>query len=203
MTTAADIAEERRLPAREEIAAMLSTYFVGPFSDDVVARLHAEVARVLGDPPLHAGMARSFEPGNGGRGFGCAWREDLAFGRTRPRSIDLAAWIAWSQPGYPPARPYCPDAYAGSWIDRESGAHWTLEADGTFSAPGTPFAERIRWCVHRQGDKPDDASVWLADELAIAVKRLVVARLTPTELQLNPASGPTVRLERDVSSARA
>jgi len=53
------------------------------------------------------------------------------------------------------------------------------------------------------GDRPDDASVWLADELDIAVKRLVVVRLTPTELQLDPTSGPTVRLERAVSSARA
>jgi len=122
---------------------MLWTYFVGPITDAVIDKLHAEVTSVLGEPPLHAGMIRGFDPGNGGKGFGCAWREDLAFGRGRPRSIDLAAWIAWSQPGYPPARPYCPAAFVGSWLQREASsptpARWTLEPDGTFAAPDTPY----------------------------------------------------------------
>jgi len=172
MTTAADIAEERRLPEPSEIEAMLTRYFEGPIGADVVAKLHAEVARVLADPPLHGGMARGFLPSNGGRAFGRAWREDLSFQRTSPRSIDLAAWIAWSQPGYPRARPYCPDGYVGTWI------------------------HRISWCAHRQGTKANDASLWLEDDIGVAVKRLVVVRLTATELQLEPTSPPIFRLER-------
>ena len=198
--TAEDIDEERRVPERAEIAAMLAKYFVGPIGDDVVTKLHAEVTRVLADAPLRRGMARGFLPSNGGRGFGCAWREELAFQRTQPRSIDLAAWIAWSQPGYPRARPYCPDAYVGTWIQREPASatppRWTLDHDGTFSAPGTPFAQQVTWCVHRQGTKPDDASVWLADKSAVAVKRLLVLRLAPTELHLQPGTPPNFRLER-------
>ena len=199
-TTVADILEQRRLPEHDEIAAMLSKYFVGPITDDVVTKLRAEVERVLADPALHAGMARGFHPGNGGRGFGCAWREELAFRRTDPRSIDLAAWIAWSQPGYPPARPFCPDAYAGTWIQREPmtspPARWVLERDGRFSAPATSFATRTSWCVHRQGTAIDDASVWLADNARVGFKRLVVLGLSPSELTLEPATPPTIRLER-------
>ena len=197
--TAADIAEERRIPERSELEAMLVKYFVGPIGQDVVAKLHAEVVRVLGDPPLHAGMARGFLPSNGGRGFGCAWREELAFQRTTPRSIDLAAWIAWSQGGYPRARPYCPDAFAGTWIQREpaaNAARWTLDRDGSFSAPGTPFANRVTWCVHRQGSKPDDASLWLGEPAGVGIKRLLVLRLTATELQLEPSAPPKILLER-------
>jgi hypothetical protein len=200
MTTAADIAEERRLPEPSEIEAMLTRYFEGPVGADVVAKLHAEVARVLADPPLHGGMARGFLPSNGGRAFGRAWREDLSFQRTSPRSIDLAAWIAWSQSGYPRARPYCPEGYVGTWIQHEPAAdpapRWTLGRDGAFSAPGTPYANRISWCAHRQGTKANDASLWLEDDIGVAVKRLVVVRLTATELQLEPTSPPIFRLER-------
>ena len=196
MTTVADILEERRVPEREEIAAMLAKYFVSPIADEVVAKLHAEVARVLADPPLHAGMSRSFEPGNGGRGFGCAWREEQAFGRTRPRSIDLAAWIAWSQPGYPASRPYCPDAYVGTWSERASAVRWTLDRDGTFAAPGSLFATCTRWCVHRQGAELYEASVWLTDDVGVRLERLNVKRLTPAELHLQPTSSALIQLER-------
>lgn len=179
---------------------MLAKYFVGPITDDVVTKVREEVERVLADPLLHAGMARGFHPGNGGRGFGCAWREELAFRRTEPRSIDLAAWIAWSQPGYPPARPFCPDAYAGTWIQREptsaTPVAWVLGHDGTFSAAGTDFATYIRWCLHRQGADLDEASMWLTDDRGVRVERLNVKRLTPTELRLKPTLAPTIHLDR-------
>jgi hypothetical protein len=50
--------------------------------------------------------------------------------------------------------------------------------------------------VHRQGTKPDDASLWLADKSAVGVKRLLVLRLAPTELYLQPGTPPNFRLER-------
>ncbi|HEY1959880.1 MAG TPA: hypothetical protein VGH28_29935 [Polyangiaceae bacterium] len=197
----AEIAEERRIHEPSELEAMLTKYFIGPIGADVIARLGAEVARVLADPALHAGMARGFLPSNGRRGFGCAWREELAFQRTDPRVIDLAAWIAWAETGYPRARPYCPEAFAGTWIQREpaspSAPRWTLGRDGAFSAPGTPFASRITWCVHRHGTKLDDASIWLADATGVGFKRLLVLRVASTELVLEPTTPPVVRLERE------
>jgi len=175
---------------------MLTSYFEGPIGADVVAKLHAEVARVLADPPLHAGMMSAFLPSNNGRAY--AWREDLSFQRTSPRSIDLAAWIAWSRPGYPRVRPYCPDGYVGTWIQREPAAdpapRWTFGRDGAFSAPGSPYANRISWRVHRQGTKGN--ALWLDDDFGVAAKRLVVVRLTATELHLQPTSPAMFRLER-------
>ena len=200
MTTIEDVLEQRRIPEPSEVRAILDTYFVGPITDEIVAKLHDMVARVLADPALRGGEARGSEPGNGGLGFGRAWREELSYGRMYPRSIDLTAFIAWSHTGYPPAPPYCPDAFAGRWIQREPKTSepvvWVLEGDGRFSAPGTPFADRITWCVHRQGVRPDEASVWLEDKLRIAEKRLLVRRITPTELHLSPTSDPDVHLER-------
>jgi hypothetical protein len=188
------------VPGIAEIAAMLDKYFIGPISDDVVAKLHDEVARVLADPPSRAGRASSFLPSNGGLGFGRAWREELSYGLTTPRPIDLAAFIAWATKGYPPARPYCPDAFVGTWIQREPSApsppRWTFERDGGFAAPDTPFASRIYWCVHRQGDKPSDASVWLEDKLRMGPKRLLVLELGARQLNLQPGAGAIVRLER-------
>ena len=199
MTTVEQILDQRRLPTRHEIAALLTKYFVGTVTEEIVTKLREEVAHVLADPPLHAGMARGFDPTNGGRGFGCAWREELAFDHSEPSALELAAWIAWSQPGYLPARPYCPDAFVGTWTQTQPEPHsprWTLERDGAFSAPGTLFADRVGWCVHRTGSKPDDVSLWLSDKLNIAVKRLVVWNLTAKELQLKPTTGPMIILER-------
>jgi hypothetical protein len=71
-----------------------------------------------------------------------------------------------------------------------------LERDGRFSAPSTPFTDRVSWCLHRQGTDIDEASVWLIDETGGSVLRLNVKRLTPTELHLKPPTSSTVRLER-------
>lgn len=191
-----DIDEQRRIPERSEIAAMLEKYFVGPVADDVVSKLHDEATTVLTDPAFRAGVASSFHPGNGGRGFGCAWREDLAFDRIDPRSIDVAAWIAWSQPGYPAPKPYCPDAFAGSWIQGESPSpgRWELHRDGRFSGPAS--FDQPGWCVHRRGSELDKSSLWLVDKRGNVVKRLVVTRLAPNELDLDTTSGVPIRLVR-------
>ena len=66
---------------------------------------------------------------------------------------------------------------------------------GWFPAPGTPFAARIRWCVHRQGDRPR-RGVAVADETDVGVKRLLVLRLTPSELHLEPGTPPQIQFER-------
>jgi hypothetical protein len=197
------IGEQRGVPVRAEIATLLETYFVGPIGDDAIDKLHAEVARILTDPALRGGVVRSYAPNNGGLGFGCAWREELAFRRTTPRSIDLAAFIAWSHKGFPPARPYCPDVFVGRWLQRDETAPapmlWTLGADGAFSAAGTAFDGRKRWCFHRQSEDANDGSIWLDDRHSGTHKRLLVLHVTATELALQPTSGPALRLERSTS----
>lgn len=197
---AAAIREQRRIPERAEIADLLQRYFVGPIGDDAIDKLHAEVARILADPALRGGELRSYAPNNGGLGFGCAWREELAFQRTTPRSIDLAAFIAWSHKGYPAARPYCPASFAGRWLQREPAAtspvHWTLDADGTFSAPGSAFEGRARWCFHRNSERANDGAIWLDDRHSGTHKKLLVQRVTATELELQTTTPSTIRLER-------
>jgi len=198
--TAEAIREQRRIPKRTEIAELLHKYFVAPIGDDVIDKLHAEVARILADAPLRGGVIRSYAPNNGGLGFGCAWREDTAFQRTIARSVDLAAFIAWSNKGYPRAKLYCPEAYVGRWLQREpttsAPVYWTLDGDGAFSAPGSAFEGRKQWCFHRHTESPHDGVIWLDDRHSGTHKSLLVRRSTPTELELQPTSPPNVRLER-------
>src|SRR5262245_26929777 len=77
-----DIREERRVPSQAEVKAILETYFIGIITDEIASKLTDYVARVIADPPLHAGEVSKFHPGNGRRGFGRAWREQLAFSRS-------------------------------------------------------------------------------------------------------------------------
>lgn len=181
-----DIEEERRILEPGEVKTMLETYFVGPITDEVASDLAEYVARVLADPPLHAGEISKFRPDNGGRGFGRAWREHLAYGRTYPRSIDLAAWLAASSEGYPAPKPYCPAVYIGKWEQREpDGAAaytWTFDAGGRFHTDEPLCSDRDRWCVHRQGPgpRPRGDVIWLDDDLGIAHDSVLVIDLEPT-----------------------
>ena len=193
-----DIGEERRPFHPGEVRAMLEAYFAGPITDDVVDRLTAQVAAVLADPALHAGEIAKFHPGNGGRGFGRAWRELAAHGRTSPRSIDLAAWLAASSSGYPSPLPHCPDVYIGRWRQRPGAVHlWELGAGGQFRTDDPIASARDRWCVHRQGDGPRGDAIWLDDELGISHDSLLVIDVGPSSLTVQPvAADSPIELER-------
>jgi len=186
-----DIEEERRILGPDEVRAMLEANFVGPITDDAVERLTEHVARVLADPALHAGETSSFRPANGRRGFGQAWREVLAHGRTYPRSIDLAAWLAASTPGYPAPRPYCPERYVGRWVQTEpdgASAHaWRFGAGGDFHTDSPIIGStRDRWRVHRQGEGPRGDAIWLDDDLGIAHDSVLVIDPSPAALIVQP-----------------
>ena len=187
-----DIAEERRVLGPGEVRRVLETYFAGPITDEVVGRLTEEVARVLADPALHAGEMAKFHPGNGGRGFGQAWRELAAFGRTSPRSIDLAAWLAASTAGYPAPRPCCPDVYAGRWQQRRPGGGpapvWELGPDGRFHTDDPIASARDRWCVHRRDGGPRGDAIWLDDALGISHDSLLVLDVGPAALTVQPVA---------------
>lgn len=189
---AADIGEDRRAIDRAEVVELLEAYFAGPITDALVDRLTAHVAAVLADPALHAGEIAKFHPGNGGRGFGQAWRELAAFGRTSPRSIDLAAWLAASSSGYPAPRPYCPAIYVGRWQQRHpgsgSGHVWELGADGRFRTDDPIARARDRWCVHRHGDGPRGDAIWLDDDLGISHDSLLVIDVGPATLTVQPVA---------------
>lgn len=169
---------------------MLERYFVGPITDEAVTKLAAYVEAVLGDPPLFAGEISKFDPAKGGRGFGFAWREELAYDRRFPRSIDLAAWLASSTEGYPAPRPYCPELYAGTWTQREPDvtplATWVLHIDGALVTTDARFQKRDRWCVHRQGAGPVGDALWLDDALGISHKILHVRSVSHGELRFEP-----------------
>jgi hypothetical protein len=185
-----DIEDERRILAPAEVQTMLEQYFIGPITDETVRRLTDHVARVIADPPLHGGEISSFRPENGRRGFGRAWREVLAFGRTYPRSIDLAAWLAASTTGYPAPKPYCPDLYVGRSRQHEpdgaSGYIWDFEAGGRFHTDEPTASTRDSWCVHRQDVGPKGDMIWLDDELGIAHDSVLIIDLTPAALIVQP-----------------
>jgi hypothetical protein len=138
--TAKDIEEERRIPDRSEVKAVLDQYFVGPITEEIVTNLTDYVVRVMQDKPLHWGEMDKFQLRNR-RAFGKAWREDLAYDRDYRRSIDLAAWLASSTEGYPAPKPYCPDLYIGTWKyqDPEHRTHGSSAATGD-STPTHPGA---------------------------------------------------------------
>ena len=199
--TEQDDLELRRVPTTAELRDMLQKYFVGSITDAGVATLAAYVESVLRDPPLLAGEISKFDPSKGGRGYGLAWREQLAYDRRFPRSIDLAAWLASSTDGYPAARPYCPDLYVGKWSQLEPDssplATWELHLDGTLVTTDSRFRKRERWCVHRQGAGPVGDALWLDDALEISHKILLVRAVSPSELRFEPVGTGTIhRLER-------
>jgi hypothetical protein len=191
-TTAEDIRESRRVPEQAEVKAILEEYFVGPITDQIASKLTEYVRRVMADGPLHGGEIAAFDPGNGRRGFGQAWRELLSFDRNYPRSIDLAAWLAASTHGYPAPLPYCPDRYVGRWKqlepDGQSGYTWEFEAGGRFRTDNPVCSSRDRWCVHRVDEGPRGDDIRLDDELGIAHDSLLVIDVRPGELVMQPVS---------------
>jgi hypothetical protein len=181
-------------PTVDEIGAMLRHYFVSSTEQDVT-RLHTEVAATLSDPASAAAEARGFDPVNGRRGFGLAWREDLAYKHRRPTPIDLAAWIAFTQPGYPSPRPYCPDVFVGTWTQRwpkfSPAATWELRLDGTLVCGEPTLTTYTMWCVNRQGPALLDSVIWFDDDTRIAHYYLMVNEVTPRELIVHEPGTPT------------
>jgi len=189
--------DDRRIPALAELLAMLQKYFVGATGEHA-AKLLAEVTAVIGDPTEHAGESIAFDPANGRKCYGLAWREELAFDSRQPRAIELAAWLASTRAGYPPPRPYCPDLFVGKWIQHEPevkpAPRWELMLDGTFICDAPVLRSREAWRVHRQqtnGPGVGDA-IWLDDDLRIAHKILAIVAVSPTELRLELPGTVTV-----------
>jgi hypothetical protein len=186
-------------PSVTELAALLARYFIGA-TDAAAQRLHHEVREVLANPARHAGEASAFDPGNGGRGFGQAWREELAFDHRSPSPLELAAWLAAIGDNYPMPRPYCPDAFVGEWQQQSAGPayRWQFSVDGTFICDEPMLRVRVSWCLHRHSAKgPVGDVLWLDDELQIAAKNLLVLGVSPTELRLQlPGSGTEYMLVR-------
>jgi hypothetical protein len=188
-----EIEEEGRVLGRSEVGIMLGEYFVGPITGEIVSTLIDYVARVVADPSLLAEKVTSFRPNYEGRGFGQAWREQLAFDRAYPRSIDLAAWLAASTKGYPAPKPYCPDIYIGRWTQQEpraaSAYAWEFDAGGRFHAE-EPLWSHIdgsrldRWRVHRRGPEQKGDEIWLEDTLCRVGKTASVVDVTPSMLTL-------------------
>jgi len=195
-----DLDEDRRIPSLAELSAMLQKYFVGT-TDLHVAKLLAEVTAVLGDPARLAAESSAFDPANGRKCYGLAWREELAYDSRQPRAIELAAWLATMVPGFPPARPYCPDRYVGTWTQQEPvvapAPRWELMLDGTFICDEPVLRSREAWRVHRQGNGPVGDAMWLDDDLRIAHKILAILAVSPTELRLQlPGTATEYRLIR-------
>ncbi len=161
MTTEADIADERRVPDRAEVAALLAEYFVA--ADARIAdRLHAAIVALAADPSRLNPTKSAFRA-NSRSCFGQAWKETLSRGQSLPRMRDLVAWIAVTEAGYPAPKPYCPPQLVGRWT---GGGNWRLDADGTATIDDATLARTKRWCVHRQGDPgPAGDSLWLFDEV--------------------------------------
>ena len=174
-------------PTLDELTALLQRYFIGATPAQAAA-LHAEVTAVLGNPRRAAGEASTFDPANGGAGFGLAWREELAYKHRRPSPLELAAWLASTVTGFPPPRPYCPDVFVGTWqqVMPESGPQWSweLRLDGTFICDEPELRGRNAWCVHRQASTHVGDVILLDDDLRIAHRYLAIAAITPNELVL-------------------
>jgi hypothetical protein len=185
----------RTLPDLAAVQAMLERYFVPPATEDRAQQLHAELVAVFANLPRLRGIVSAFHPGNGGRGFGQAWREELAYGSNNPSPIEVAAWLAWSR--NIPARPYCPEVFVGRWQQIEPArssdrAVWEFSADGAFRTTDPWFAKRTHWCVHRLDEAgPVGDAIWLDDALKIAHLRLNVRAIGPQELHFG-ALGDTI-----------
>lgn len=180
-------------PSQAELGDLLRRYFIGA-TDAHAASLHRLLGEVLADPTAHAAEALSFDPANGKRGYGLAWREELAFDHRRPTELDLAAWLASTRPGFPAPRPYCPDIYVGKWTQRSPArspaARWDLTLEGTFITDEPQLRSRLAWRVHRQGEAHVHDALWLDDDLAIAHKIVSVVSVSPSELVLELPGKP-------------
>lgn len=195
-----DLDEDTRIPTLAELTALLEKYFVGA-TDLHAAKLLGEVTAVLGDPARFAGETIAFDPANGRRCYGLAWREELAYDSRQPRSIELAAWLASTVRGFPPARPYCPDIFVGTWTQKQPvvapAPRWELMLDGTFICDAPVLRSREAWRVHRQGSGPVGDALWLDDDLRIAHKSLLILGVSSTELVLQlPGTATEYKLVR-------
>ncbi len=174
-------------PSQSELADLLHRYFIGATAAHA-ADLGALLSRVLADPTEHAGEILAFDPANGRRYFGLAWREELAFGHARPTELELAAWLATSRAGFPAPRPYCPDVYVGKWTQRapvrSPVPRWELTLEGTFISDEPALRSWNTWRVHRQGPNRESNALWLDDDLQIAHHIVSVVSVTPSELLL-------------------
>jgi hypothetical protein len=103
-------------------------------------------------------------------GWGDAWREDSTYNHLVPGALELAHFIAATQPGYGRARPYCPDELVGTWELIEGNdavpvgtppTTWTLSPDGRFVSSGYR-SDAPAWCVHRP--EPPDSHTEPLDE---------------------------------------
>ena len=187
-TTAKDIEESRRIPDRSEVKAILDEYFVGPITEEIVTKLTDYVVRVMSDKPFHGGEMAKFHPRNR-RAVGTAWREELAYDRDYPRSIDLAAWLASSTEGYPAPKPYCPELYVGTWKDQDPKTAYTWEfgSDGRFRTDEPICSGRLRWCVHRIGrPEPKGDVILLYQRTVIGAQSVLIHDVTPTTLVFQP-----------------
>lgn len=158
-----ELVDSDREPTRAEIAALMRTYLEGDIDDATVDRLDAQFRALLADRERYLAEGSAFRA-NSRHYFGQAWKELLSPHHHRPSPAELALWLAIVTPGYPPPRPYCPEALVGRW-QSASGATWHLESDGRFSTTEESIAalKVVRWCVHlvmRRGDFYLDA-LWL------------------------------------------
>lgn len=180
-------------PGQAELGDLLRCYFIGA-TDVHAASLHRLLGEVLADPAAHAAEALAFDPANGKRGYGLAWREKLAFDHRRPTELELAAWLASTRPGFPAPRPYCPDVYVGKWTQRSPArspaARWDLTVEGTFITDEPQLRSRLAWRVHRQGEAHVHDALWLDDDLQIAHKIVAVVSVSPRELVLELPGKP-------------
>ncbi len=180
------------LPTTSELDAMLQRYFIGATPAHAAALL-VDLEKVLGDPARHAGEAGSFDPANGGRCYGQAWREELAYDHRRPNELEMAAWLAATSKGYPAPRPYCPEVFVGAWRQIEPvvepAPRWELALDGGFKTDEQMLRIREAWCLHREGHESfvGDA-IWLYDNMRVGHRILAVLGIAPGSLEVH-ASG--------------
>ena len=115
---------------------------------------------------------------------------------------DLPETAEFAEPagGHSPARPYREAGYVGRWLQREPAAsspvHWTVDADRTFSAPGSAFEGRTRWCFHRNSARENDGAIWLDDRHSGTHKKLLVQRVSASQLELQTTTPSIILLER-------
>lgn len=178
-----------RMPGSDEIRALLRKYF-GPVTDEqsqtIEKRLHETASSVS---KLHKEMQMFY--GNSVHSEGRAWKEELSYGRRAPRIVDLVPWFASTAAGFPPARPYCPDAIVGEWEDTEGNPHhWTFQVDGTFRTDDPDLAGETDWFLIRK-----DGSTHSGDEIRVYAigpqnaKVLDIKTVAPTELVMNRFGG--------------
>jgi hypothetical protein len=170
---------------KTELAPMLMKYFID-VTDADVDRLHAELVALSADPPSHLGMVYEF---SGVYMIGLAWHEEMSFGKISPDPIDMAATVATRLYGLKRARPYCPDLYSGTWVQREPAGEepttWELNPDGSLRSNDPIAGKRTHWRVHRRHEDHYHDSIELRDRHGGLPLALLVRSRSPAELRLS------------------